>query len=419
MKKKVDPATASPDQIDEARKNARRWKPRVAVPPEEGNQPEALGLLSELWPAFAEELERRADGSFDPISTGLPDLDKALGGGFPRGGITMLPAAPGTGKTTFMLWIGLDRAKEGTPVIFWSLELTRTDALARVVSILQGQPWGEVRRGLHSGPVKLAGEQVQPFPFAVHGADSCPDVASMERLAETMKARYGKAPLLVIDYAQLLVDELTGEVRASASALSKSVAGLAGRTGAAVVGISSVGRTAYNVLDKKGRPDLDRVLGMCKESGQFEYDSAAVLALIQVRDPEDEEGRFKKLWAVIAKDRYGCPGRMAPLQYDGMTGRWQEITVEDMPAVGTPKATPEALRDQILDLVDRQGPELTSMAKVREKITGRRERTIAMVKAMMHKGELAGGTTKEPFHTTGQLAKNAVLALFRESFPDG
>lgn len=383
-------------------------------------EPVPLGLLSELWPGFTAELERRSDGSFDPISTGLKDLDAALGGGIPRGGVTLLPAAPGTGKTTFMLWLALDRASEGTPVIFWSLELTAVDALARLVSILEGKPWGEVRQGQHPGPVKLAGERVKDHPFAVHGGDTCPTVEDMEGLVESLTARCGKAPLVVVDYAQLLVDELAGEVRHSATALSKDIALMAGRTGAAVVAISSVGRAAYNLLDKKGTPDLDRVLGMAKESGQFEYDACSVLALVAVKEPETTEGRCKKLWAVIGKERFGCPGRMVPLEYDGLTGRFRELSPEEMPApaVGSPRVPPDNLRESILDLVRRR-EDLTSGNAVIKCITGRADRTRAMIKAMLNVGELAGGTKKTPFRLVPEkIQPDLALATFREGYPD-
>ena len=430
MAKKKDVASATKAEFDAALAGAKpvlRLERRAGARPEPGEEPPphtdrdapegsarrtepgALGLLSELWPDFAAELERRADGSFDPISTGLRDLDEAMGGGFPRGGITVLPAAPGTGKTTFMLWAGLARATEGTPVIFWSLELTAHDALARLVSILEGQPWGEVRRGKHPGPVKLAGEAAQGLPFAVHGVDTCPDVPTMLDLVERLTATYGKAPLLVIDYAQLLIDELAGEQRSSATAVSKDVAALAGRTGAAVVAISSVGRAAYNVMDRKGRPDIDRVLGMAKESGQFEYDAAAVLALVAVR--EEEPDRYTKLWAVLGKHRFGNPGRMVPLEYDGMSGKWTEISPEEMPARGATKASPEELREKIFDLVERRGGEYSSRNKLSADITGNRNEVMRMIKCMVNVGELQGGKTG--FKKTGKNSPDKVLAMYR------
>ena len=435
MTEKVDAASATNEQREAALANAkpmkaragdRRNNPLPVDPPFDRREEErredprvapAMGLLSELWPDFQAELERRADGSFNPIPTGLRDLDSSLGGGFPRGAITLLPAPPGVGKTTFALWTMLNAAAEGTPVIFWNLELPREDALSRLVSILEGQPWGELRRGLHPGPVRLAGEKVKDFPFSVHGADTCPTIETMEALVNSMAAKFEAKPLLVVDYAQRLMDELTTEERANATLISKSLSDLVKRTGAAAVTISTVGRASYNVM-KNGKPDLDRVLGMAKESGQFEYDAVTVLALVAVH--ESEPDRYKKLWAVTGKNRFGVPGSCVPLEYDGMAGTFREISPEEMPASGgAVKASPEQLREQIRDLVSRRGEELTSMNKVNEFINGRKDRINAMLKAMKNIGELTGGAKKEPFKLGSTEQPDLVLAKFMEFCPEG
>ena len=255
----------------------------------------------------------------------------------------------------------------------------------------------------------------------MHGGDTCPTVSAMESLVERMTATYGKAPLVVIDYCQLLVDELAGEIRNSATAVSKELAQMANRTGAAIVAISSIGRAVYNVLNKKGKPDIDRVVGMAKESGQFEYDASAVLALVAVKDPEYTEGRYKKLWAVIGKLRFGPPGRMVALEYDGLTGRFRELSPEEMPvpAVGAPRVPPANLRETILDLVRRR-EDLHSMNAVIGLITGRADRTRAMIKAMKNVGELAGGTKKAPFRIVPEkIQPDLALVTFREGYPDG
>jgi len=238
----------------------------------------------------------------------------------------------------------------------------------------------------------------------------------MEHLLVEAGSRFDAPPLLVIDYAQLLMQEAEVAERTSATLLSKSIAAMAGRTDAAVVAISSVGRASYNVMHR-GKPDLDRVLGMAKESGQFEYDAVAVLALVAVQ--EEEPGRYKRLWAVIGKGRFGCPGRMVPLEYDGLTGRWREISPEDMPTGGAePKASPERLREQIRDLIGRREGELPSANSVAKRLKGKRGRILAMVKAMLNVGELAGGGKRNPFRLTDRIDPALVLVKFQEGCPD-
>ena len=55
------------------------------------------------------------------MTTGLPGLDKALGGGFPTGTSVLLSGGPGTGKTLFGMNFLLEGARKGERVCYVSL----------------------------------------------------------------------------------------------------------------------------------------------------------------------------------------------------------------------------------------------------------------------------------------------------------
>jgi len=67
--------------------------------------------------------------------TGFPRLDKALGGGL-RKGLYIIGAIPSLGKTTFALQIGDNIAKQGKDVLIFSLEMERTELMAKSISRL-------------------------------------------------------------------------------------------------------------------------------------------------------------------------------------------------------------------------------------------------------------------------------------------
>src|SRR5688500_4936752 len=54
----------------------------------------------------------------DMLETGVPNLDRVLGGGLRRGSLTMLIGAPGNGKTILAQQIAFHLAERGAPTLF-------------------------------------------------------------------------------------------------------------------------------------------------------------------------------------------------------------------------------------------------------------------------------------------------------------
>ena len=83
------------------------------------------------------EFEAEIDSNrFEPISTGIDQLDAALDGGLERRTLLTLAAAPGAGKTAIAQYIFENMAKKGHPVIYVNLEMDRSQLLSRSLSRL-------------------------------------------------------------------------------------------------------------------------------------------------------------------------------------------------------------------------------------------------------------------------------------------
>ena len=67
------------------------------------------------------------------LSTGFYDIDKALGGGL-HTGLYVLGAVSSLGKTTFTLQIADNLAKADTDVLFFSLEQSKFELMAKSIS---------------------------------------------------------------------------------------------------------------------------------------------------------------------------------------------------------------------------------------------------------------------------------------------
>ena len=61
----------------------------------------------------------------NPISTGLPSLDRLLAGGLHSGSLNLIGARPGMGKTSLALQLAGNMATAGRSVLFFELEMTK------------------------------------------------------------------------------------------------------------------------------------------------------------------------------------------------------------------------------------------------------------------------------------------------------
>lgn len=75
-----------------------------------------------------------ADETFDRITTGNPQADEILGGGFPCNSINILMGQPGTGKTIFAEQLLYHNAGGGRPLLYVT---TLSEPMSKVVSYVQ------------------------------------------------------------------------------------------------------------------------------------------------------------------------------------------------------------------------------------------------------------------------------------------
>lgn len=86
----------------------------MAAPPLGAREPRLAALLHDLGPHLRRG-EAPAEAPLPRCPTGLPAVDRLLGGGFPRGGISEIAGPPSSGRTSLVLEL-LARATEGGEV---------------------------------------------------------------------------------------------------------------------------------------------------------------------------------------------------------------------------------------------------------------------------------------------------------------
>lgn len=160
--------------------------------------------------------------TFEPIPTGIKNIDRALEGGFIRGTLVTLGAPPAMGKTALAQWIFENIAKGGQDVLYINLEMSREQLLARSISrlafkywekdfsaldILRGYAWTEEQRKIITSAAEVYKRDIAPhFIYNPDGVKNNIDsiLKAMEAETARLKAQGRPAPLVCIDYLQMV-----------------------------------------------------------------------------------------------------------------------------------------------------------------------------------------------------------------------
>ena len=188
------------------------------------------------------ELDRFAAGDFsDCAPTGIPTLDRMLGGGLRGGQVTLLGAVTGGGKTTAAQQIASTTAAFRGPVLFVSPEMSVCDLGVRELlrrsgtALWQRSPWkklSEETRQRAAEAHRQAAADLEREGLPIHVLDlTSVTMADIAEQTVALKRGPGLA-LVVVDYAQQVaeVDPRTprylavGDVAQRAVALARELA---------------------------------------------------------------------------------------------------------------------------------------------------------------------------------------------------
>jgi len=261
-------------------------------------------------------------------STGFPRLDDLLGGLEP-GRVTILQAAPGTGKTTLSNQVAHHvAAHAGAPVLYISYENAPADLTLKTLCRLAGVSVSQASKGLIQPSV--LGEAARTFQaragsLYLQAGNRATTLEAIRGTLATMRRTHPDAghPVLFLDYLQQLAKAATGPGRgedlfSQVTRISGQLSTLANETGATIWAISSMNRESYkNAAAKNG-------LASGKGSGDLEYDAAHVLALNVDEKNQPPDSNTDCLSLGLVKNRFGPLGGLT-LGRDRTTLRIAEV----------------------------------------------------------------------------------------------
>lgn len=324
-----------------------------AEAPAEAAQQPPQPTNEDLIDQFLQDIQTRR---YEPMPTGIKDIDNAIGGGFIRQQLILLGAAPGMGKTSLAQWIFEGMAERGTPCIFLNLEMSREQILARTFSrfaarsgytitpntILQGYKWTDRQREIILSAAEEYKTKIAPrMTYNPEGSlTNLDDIMKyLEEAAQRAEAAGEPVPCVVLDYLQIV----GGDPREDDAAIIKRAVGLL--KGFAVKHNTIVFTIIANNRDsnKSGRATMESG----RDTSALEYSADLQIVMTYTaclpkpnksQDGEDEkpkkpeyltEAEKKNVTLVIVKGRFGGAGKKVDLKFDGETMTYHQIAPRD------------------------------------------------------------------------------------------
>ncbi len=284
------------------------------------------------------------------VATPFPTLNDLLGGGLHGGKLYVMAAPPGGGKTTLATQIADHAAAAGIPTCYVALEMGRGQlfdyALARHIGMNSSKV--EARNFRHSATEHAQLEAaaldyldtVAPWLSVIEG-DWETTAGLLKAWVVQARARYGitaTAPvLLCVDYLQLLNtgnEKLDGggqeNETAKVSQLAVQVKQLARDTGAAVLALSDITKTAQEMV-LMGK---EFNLGMLRGSNRLAHAADTVLALYSEAGKGEGGKADNDPWQMLAskarrsssctpdrRPRRKCSGKAGTTEKPGRAGQ--------------------------------------------------------------------------------------------------
>jgi hypothetical protein len=258
--------------------------------------------------------------------TGFKDLDDRIGGGISTRQLATLCAPPASGKSGFVIQLGLN-LEPLVPVLIVSTELERAEMNARLGANVQDLVWRDAVRGHYREEIRAAARGRRIYMI---GCDELPSEltgpnGSLALIAKNIYGiyqRHGRSPVTFVDYLQDMVDEGADQYRGLISALARKLRLVAQETSSAIVAVSSVARTWYSPKradDLRQSDDATQYLSAAKESGGVDFASAVVMFIDVDHTQGGPSGKPGRI--AVAKSRHGETG-FAGFRFFGASGRF-------------------------------------------------------------------------------------------------
>ncbi|SHU28904.1 replicative DNA helicase [Mycobacteroides abscessus subsp. abscessus] len=261
-------------------------------------------VLEDLLQPTMDDLDALASGGgiAKGVPTGFADLDEITNGLHP-GQMIIVAARPGAGKSTLATdFMRSCSIKHGLPSIIFSLEMSKSEIVMRLLSAEANIKLADMRAGRMSDDdwTKLA-KKMADISEAPLYIDDSPNLTVMEIRAKARRLKQKAGlKLVVVDYLQLMTSGKKFDSRQQeVGEMSRNLKLLAKELQVPVVAVSQLNRGPEQRTDK--RPQVSDL----RESGNLEQDADMVILLHRPDQYERDSPRAGEADLLLAKHRNG------------------------------------------------------------------------------------------------------------------
>jgi replicative DNA helicase len=266
-----------------------------------------------------DKIEHDRQNPAEGVKTGFADLDKRLMSLRP-GGLYVLAARPGAGKTSFALSMVENVAQENG-VLFFSLEVDRLDLVKKLLSASARLDFRAIETGMlepaQQEQLYEASQRMKSWKLDLMDVSDLTVNTLRSIVKRRMLESHGGLKLVVLDYLQLLNGSRPDmNEYEKVSELSRVLKVLAREMRIPVVALSQMSRDSEKGTG--GAPREPRLSDL-RGSGTIEQDADAVIFIHRV---DQGDGSRRDMKIIVAKNRFGPTGG-APMHFFPATMRFE------------------------------------------------------------------------------------------------
>ncbi len=168
-----------------------------------------ISLTKDLGMDFSADPEGMFTRHFEAggqVSTGWPQLDKLLYGGFSRGELNIFAGGSGSGKSLVMMNIALNWVQQGLHGVYITLELSEELTGLRTAAMLTNMSTKDIRRDKETAALKVSLVGKKSGSYQVKALPAQSNINDIRAFLKEYQVKTGRrVDFMMIDYLDLLM----------------------------------------------------------------------------------------------------------------------------------------------------------------------------------------------------------------------
>ena len=168
-----------------------------------------ISLTKDMGTDYFDDPKARINKYFNSggqVSTGWPQMDKILYGGFSRGELNIFAGGSGSGKSLVMMNIALSWLQAGLSGVYISLELSEELCALRTDAMLSGMSTKDIRKDIDTAELKVKLVSKKAGQYRVKALPAQSTVNDIRSYIKEVQVQTGlRVDFMMVDYLDLLM----------------------------------------------------------------------------------------------------------------------------------------------------------------------------------------------------------------------